>query len=154
MRNEFAKVSNPNDFVSCSGDLYHVLYTSHVNSDGTIDLVESGKDDIREYINSFREQTDISFILRQIALGNTSGLTDKQPMYGDFTQLPKSYAEALQLVYDAEERFMGLPVDVRNQFDNDFKQWFAQAGSDQWFEKMDSVILKPEVESEVKSDES
>lgn len=153
MRNEFAKVSNPNDFVSCSGDLFHVNYTSIVNADGTIELVESGKDNIRDYINSFREQTDISFILRQIELGNTDVLNDKQPMYGDFTQMPKSYAEALQLVMDAENRFMELPVDIRNRFDNDFKQWFAQAGSDPWFEKMDSIIIKPD-DSEVKTDES
>lgn len=136
MRNVNARITDLNDFVSCSGDKYHVIYSPIVNADGTITLKETGKDDIQEMINSYRDQTDMSFILAAMAAGDTSVLSQKEPMYGDFTKMPKTYAEALQMVIDAEDKFYDLPADIRNKFDNDYKQWFAQAGSADWLEKM------------------
>lgn len=144
MRNKNACVSDPNSFVTSSGDRYRHLFSPIVCSDGTITLVESGTEDIQEYINSFRDQTDMTYILQRMAAGDTSVLNQKEPMFGDFTNMPATYAEALQLVMDREAQFMMLPVDVRNKFDNDFRKWFAQSGSDGWYEKMDSVISKSE----------
>lgn len=144
MRNKNAMVSDPNDFFTCSGDRYRIIYEPIIRPDGTIELVESGKDDIQEMIDSFRDQTDMSYILGRMAAGDTSVLNQKQPMYGDFTSMPKTYAEALQLVIDREKQFMALPLDVRKQFDNDFKKWFSQSGSEEWYEKMSSVIQKKE----------
>lgn len=136
MRNKFAKVSDPNKFVTESGDRYHTIYEPIVNPDGTISLVESGKEDIQAKIDSYKDQTDISFIVKKLAQGDFSVLSQKEPMYGDFTTMPKTYAEALQLTIDAEKRFYELPLETRNKFDNDYKQWFAQAGSDSWIERM------------------
>lgn len=144
MRNKNACVSDPNSFVTSSGDRYHHIFSPIVCPDGTITLVESGKEDIQEYINSFRDQTDMSYILQRMAAGDTSVLNQKEPMFGDFTNMPTTYAEALQLVMDREAQFMKLPVDVRNKFDNDFRKWFAQSGSEDWFKKMDIVISKDE----------
>ena len=145
MRNKNAKVSDPNSFVSCSGEEFHIEYSPKVNVDGTISLVESGKTDINEYINSFRDSTDMSYILSRLAAGDTSVLNPKTPFYGDFTEVPKTYAEALQMVIDGEKHFMQLPLDVRNQFDNDYRQWFAQAGSEDWMTKMNPVLIKDDV---------
>lgn len=150
MRNPNACVSDPNKFVTNPGDKYHILYSPVVNSDGTINLIESGKDDIQEMIDSYREQTDMSYILQAMANGDTSVLSHKQPMYGDFTDMPKTYAQALQMVIDAETQFNKLPLDIRNKFDNDYKQWFAQAGSDEWFKKMDYKEESPDVSRDIK----
>ena len=59
MRNKNAKVSDPNKFETCPGDKYHIVYEPLVNPDGTISLVESGKEDIQAIIDSYREQTDM-----------------------------------------------------------------------------------------------
>lgn len=144
MRNKNACVSDPNIFFTDSGDRYHILYSPIVEPDGTVLLVESGKEDIQEMINSYRDQTDMTFILQRMAAGDTSVLNQKEPMYGDFTNMPRTYAEALQLVIDREAQFMKLPLDVRKQFDNDFRKWFAQSGSEDWYNKMSSVIPKQE----------
>lgn len=154
MRNKNAVVSDPNSFVTDPGSRYHIIYDPVVKPDGTIVLEESGKDDIQEFIDSFRDQTDMTFILKRMALGDLSVLTQKTPMYGDFTNMPKTYAEALQLVMDAEKQFMLLPLDVRNKFDNDYRKWFATSGSDVWMESMAPVLPQKETEEEVKSDES
>lgn len=144
MRNKNACVSDPNSFVSSSGDKYHIIYSPVISSDGSILLVESGKDDINQMIQSYRSQTDMSYILSRMAVGDTSVLNQNPAMYGDFTDMPKTYAEALQLVMDREAQFMKLPLDVRNKFDNDFRKWFSQSGSEEWLEKMDSVLFKEE----------
>lgn len=144
MRNKNACVSDPNSFVTSAGSRYRSIFSPIVSPDGTIQLVESGKEDIQQYIDSFRDQTDMTYILQRMATGDTSVLNQKEPMFGDFTNMPQTYAEALQLVIDREAQFMQLPLEVRNKFDNDFRKWFAQSGSEEWFQKMDSVISKPE----------
>lgn len=136
MRNKNAKVSNTDEFVTCSGSKVHITYSPKVLDNGIIKLIPSGKENIQDKINSFRDSCDISFILRRLQMGDTSVLTDKVPNYGDFTSVPKSYAEALQYVIDAEKKFYDLPLDTRNLFDNDYRQWFATAGSPDWLNKM------------------
>lgn len=148
MRNNNAKVSDPNEFVTCNGSDVHITYSPKVLDNGVIKLVPSGKENIQEKINSFRDQCDISYILKRLQLGDTSVLNNKVPNYGDFTSAPKSYAEALQCVIDAEKKFYDLPLDTRNLFDNDYRQWFATAGSPDWLDKMG---VKPAVD--VKPDE-
>lgn len=154
MRNKFAKVSDPNKFETCSGDRYHITYEPVVNPDGTISLVENGKEDIQAKIDSYREKTDIAYIIKRLEMGDTSVLNQNNPMYGDFTDMPKSYAEVLQLVIDAENSFYKLPLDTRNKFDNDYKQWLAQAGSLEWSERMGFIKEEEQKIDEVKTDES
>lgn len=140
MRNKNAKVSNPNDFVTCPGDEIQILYSPVIAPDGSMDLVPSGKENVQDYINSFRDSCDMDWILSRLQLGDTSVLGMKFPLYGDFSAMPKTYAEVLQLVIDGQKDFEALPVDVRKEFDNDFSKWFATAGSGEWMSKMSSVL--------------
>lgn len=142
MRNKFASVSEPNSFISDSGTSVKVLYSPIILEDGSFIIEESGEEDWQEYIDSFRDQTDMSYILARMAAGDESVLNQRTPMFGDFTVMPKTYAEALQLVIDREAQFMCLPLEVRNSFDNDFRKWFASSGSPEWLQKMDSVLVK------------
>lgn len=144
--------------MTSSGDEYHIVYSSVINDDGTIDLVPSAKDSIQEYINSFAAQTDMHYILAQLKNGNTSVINRAPMMYGDFTDAPKSYAQALQMVIDGRATFDALPLSVRNKFDNSFEKWFATAGSADWLSAMSpdfdsgSAESDSPVESEVISD--
>lgn len=153
MRNKNAKVSNPNDFVTSCGEKVKILYSPKVLPDGTIDLVESGKIDINEMINSQRESTDIAYILQKMKeTGDISALTQAQGVYGDFTEFPTTYAEILQLRIDSENSFYQLDPEVRAKFDNDFNKYFASAGTEEWFSKLGVVsqaekpVEEPKVE--------
>lgn len=158
MRNINAAVSDPNSFTSHSGDVFHVRYSPRVLQSGELKLVESGKDDIKAMINSFRDSTDMSFILQRLAVGDSSVLSQRPGMFGDFTQMPTTYAEALQLVIDGRREFDALPLSVKNSFNNDFRQFLASAGTPEWNEKLSSllpdsddvVVDKPSVEADVK----
>lgn len=147
MRNPNAVVSDPNSFTSNSGESFHVRYSPRVLENGQLKLVESGKDDIKAMINSFRDSTDMSFILQRLAVGDTSVLNHRPGMFGDFTQMPTTYAEALQLVIDGRREFNALPLDVKNAFNNDFRQFLATAGTPEWHEKLSSLRIDDPVQS-------
>lgn len=149
MRNPNARVSDPHDFITDAGSNIHKLYNPRVYKDGRIELEENGEEDIQEMIDSYRDSTDMSFILHQLAIGNTSVLNQKSPMYGDFTQVPKTLAEAQQMLIDGEAAFMQLPLDTRQRFDNDFHKWLFESGSAEWLQKMSPVTDSDHGESPV-----
>lgn len=145
MRNEFAFVSDPNAFVSDPGSDTKTVYTTKVQEDGTILLIPAGKENVKEKINSFVDQTDIAYIIRQLQLGDTSVINPSKAMYGDFTQSPANLREAMQTMIDGERAFYELPLDTRQKFDNDFRKWLVSAGSADWFTKMGQTPPTPEV---------
>ncbi len=140
--------------MTSSGDEYHIVYSSVIKDDGTIDLVPSARDRIQDYINSFVPQTDMHYILAQLKNGNTTVINRRPMMYGDFTDAPKSYAQALQMVIDGRATFDALPLSVRNKFDNSFEKWFATAGSPDWLIAMsnDSPVADPVPDSTSQSE--
>lgn len=144
LRNKYAKVSDPNVFHTPVGSDTRIVYSSKVTPNGNVILTPTGKTNIQEEIDSFRESTDMAFILHQLSVGNTSVLTNKQMMFGDFTETPADLAEALQVMIDGEAAFNKLPLDVRQKFDNNFRQWLFTTGSDEWLKKMDKLVKKEE----------
>lgn len=135
-------------FYSDPGSPIHVLYAPKVAPDGSVELVESGVENTDEYIQSFKESTDLATILARVGAGETELLHQRTGSYGDFTKLPQTYAEALQLQIDSNNLFRSLPVDVRQKFDNDPNKFFASSGTEEWYKKIESV-LPDEVKSMV-----
>lgn len=150
MRNKLAKIPDPNKYFTCSGEEFEIQYEPLVERDGTITLAENGKINIKEYINSFRDSTDMAFIMKQIALGDTSVLSANVPMYGDFRNVPRDPAEVLQYRINAERYFYSLPADIRNKFDNSVTVFLreGQLESEYFFKSLG--VLRENTESEVK----
>lgn len=150
MRNKNAKISDPNSFVSCPGTKFHTIYKPVVQKDGTILLKESDQIDIEAYINSFKESTDMAYILQQIKLGNFDILNQRTANYGDFTDVPQSMAEFQQRLIDGKNAFYSLSPEVRNAYDNDLWKFMNDAGSKKWLDVMKDYLPQPEkIESEV-----
>ena len=124
---------------TCPGDRYATIYRGVYNENGHMELVEDGKEDIKEKINSYRDGTDMSYILKQLSLGNTEVVNANPGMYGDFTKIPNTMQGMYQMMLDAERTFLELPVDIRNNFNHDFKEWLANAGSEDWSKKMNFI---------------
>lgn len=150
------KIYEDSEFVSNPGNRIHIIYSPKVAKDGTIDLVESGKEDLVEIIGSFAESTDINIILNRVKQGDMSALQQRVGSYGDFTKVPETFAEVLQLQIDSNNLFNKLPQDVKDKFNNDPSQFFAQSGTEEWQKKLGDVL--PEQyrykDSEVKVEES
>lgn len=112
-------------FVTNPGTPLHKVMHGEVQDDGTIKLVVDRIEDTDEIINAQAPATRIENIMARIQAGDINLLNQKQGFYGDVTNLPKTYAEMLDLMHKGEEFFNKLPVDVKEQYNNDFGQFFA-----------------------------
>jgi hypothetical protein len=60
--------------ISNAGSRIKQLYEARVDNQGHIDLVESGTEDLYDYIQSFKESCDINTIVKRFAAGDTDVL--------------------------------------------------------------------------------
>lgn len=121
------------------------LYSGSYNERGQVELKEDGTEDLYAFIQSFAESTDIHAILRRFNNGEVDVLEKVQGFYGDVTEMPRTYAEALQRIADSEKVFMSLPVDVRAKFGHSFSEFLA-ASQDADF--LDRLGVKLDVQPE------
>lgn len=131
-------------FVSDPGDRYRPVYTAEIADDGTIDLIQTGVEDLQEIYNSQRDSCDVSLIAERYLAGDESALQRGNPVFLDLLGVPKTLMEAYQLQYRAEQAFNGLPVEIRERFNQSFSQFLAGAGTPEWFDALkiskDSVV--------------
>ena len=124
-------------FITNPGDPLHPVRHGIIKDDGTIELVTDRLEDTDEIIDSYRESADINNILARISNGEVGLLNQKEGFYGDFTEFPKTYAEMLDLMHRGEEFFNKLPAEVKEKYNNDFNQFFAN------FDQAMSELSKP-----------
>lgn len=134
------------------GNPFVTEYTGRYNERGSLEIVETGKYDIRQYIQSFADDVDLKLLLERFARGDIDALSRKQGQYFDATLAPGSYAEALNQLRDGERAFFQLPDSVRSKFNNNYVEWLNGIGSDAWTEKM-TLHVEQKFFGEVKSDE-
>lgn len=127
------------NFVTDAGSPIKQLYTGSVGTDGIISLKKAGQKNIQDEINSFERSTDLYNIISRLTPEELQLQAQMQQEFFDATGLPKTYAEALQLIIDGQNQFERLPVEVKQKFNNDFNQWFATAGTEDWFKKIGFV---------------
>lgn len=125
MRNKFSGVSDPHSFLSCSGERIHILYDSRFDGSRVV-LEESGSFDLQDRINSFAPYTDISYMLNRLKVGDSSVLSNRTPLYGDFSGMPDNPADAINLYHGAERAFAQLSAEEKLIYNNDFRVWLAQ----------------------------
>lgn len=108
------------------GSTEHKLYSSKFNDDGILELIECGSEHIPSMIQSHAESVDINVILQRYAEGDEAALRRRQMLFGDFTLVPKTYADVLNLAIRGEEYFLSLPLDIREKYDHDFGKYLAE----------------------------
>lgn len=101
------------------------LYAPVYDDRGVLHLREAGKHDLYGEIQSHRDSVDIHVLLTRYRNGDESALSRIQGAYGDFTQMPTTFAEALNTFLAARSYFDGLPVDVRSKFGHDFNRFIS-----------------------------
>lgn len=120
--------------------------------DGQIDLVQTGVEDLQQYIDSFKDSCDISLMVQRYIAGDETALRNGNPVFMDLLGAPKNLAEAYQLNFRAEAAFNNLPVDVREKFGNNFYKFLAGAGSKEWFDSLKIDPVLGPIEKEVSGD--
>lgn len=135
------------------------LYSGSYNERGQVELKEDGTENIYDFIQSFADSTDIHVILRRYQNGEVDVLEKVQGFYGDITEMPHTYAEALQRISDSEKVFMSLPVEVRAKFGHSFSEFLSASQDADFLDRLgvqmdtsvssEPVVEKPVVEKEV-----
>lgn len=128
-------------FATCPGDRFYVEKHGEVQPNGIIKLIPDREIDLQEKYNAEYPATTIDNIL-----ANSSPLDNfaDDGLHGiDATQLPKTFAEFLQLQIDRKREFDRLPVEVKQKFNNDLTQYMATAGSEEWFDKLGIDLSVP-----------
>lgn len=70
-------------------------------------------------MQEFKDECNVNNILNNyVSTGVLNHVSSLQPQFGDFTNVPSDYGEALALIQESKEAFMTLPSDVRERFDN------------------------------------
>jgi hypothetical protein len=90
---------------------------------GTLTAV--GSIDTQEIIEAFGPLTDINFMLHRLSMGDSSVLSSRSPMYGDFSGLPSNPIDAINLVENARSSFLSLSVEDRQKYNNDYRVWLS-----------------------------
>lgn len=119
------------------------MYSPKYNDTGVLYLEPSGQHDLYGEIQSHRDSVDIHVLLARYRNGDESALERIQGAYGDFTSMPKTFAEALNTMIAAEQYFKSLPVDVRAKFGHDFNQFIATMDTPSWYSDVGLVPPGP-----------
>ena len=132
-------------------------YQLSLAPDGKEVLVAVGEHDIYPEIQSHAKSVDINEIILRHQRGDIDVLAQRAGMYGDFTNLPTSYAELYQSVLDAQAYFDSLPLDIRQKFDHSFSKFFTSIGTPEFnavFSQsvVDDAVDVDDVKSEVSVD--
>lgn len=137
---------SPRKVVQNPGSPIKTLYGPVFDKDGVMSLQETGKHNLYAEIQSHADSVDIHVLLQQYAQDGDEGIFSRlQGAYGDFTQMPKTFAEALNVMLAAEQYFNGLPVETRAQFGHSFQQFIASMDAPDWTSRMG---ISPDVPSE------
>lgn len=106
------------------GNRVHNLRQGRFDDSGIFVLDIAGSEDIYDMIQSHAASVDIHVILDRFRRGDIDALGDPaRSVFADIADMPRSYAQLLNLVADGERAFMSLPVDERAKFDHSFAQW-------------------------------
>lgn len=146
--NDFKTLYSDHSRFFCDpGDPIVPTYSLVYDDDGTPGLKETGKTNLYESIQSYRDSTDIHVLLDRYRNGEVDVLSRVQGIYADFTEAPKTFADMLNLVNAGKEYFDSLPVAVKQQYNNNFAEFMSDFGSESFYKKIgletDSVKSTP-----------
>ena len=88
-------------FLSNPGERFRPVYTPEIKSDGQIELVQTGVEDLQQYIDSFKDSFDVSLMVQRFLAGDETALRNGNPVFMDLVGAPKSLAEAYALNFRA-----------------------------------------------------
>lgn len=147
------------DYVTESGSRLKKLYLSFIDDSGSLELRESGVENLYEYIQSFKDEVDLNNIIARFANGDVSALNKYKGFFADVSELPSTYAGFLDIQAKAGDIFAKLSPADREKFDFDVNKFIASFGTPEFLElfKADSPaeiepIVKEVIDNEQKSE--
>lgn len=124
------------------------MFVGKYAEDGKLELHASEVIDTYAQTQADKLSCDINYILARYASGDTTALAKAQGVFADVSEMPTNYAEVLNIVRFAENRFDALPVEVKAAFGNDVNQFIATMGTESWNKNL-GIMIKPAIKPDV-----
>lgn len=93
---------------------------------GVVDYKPTGEfRNVQDMIDAAYESVEIHSLMKRFQLGDTDVFNQRQGFYADVTDMPKNMAEMFARVNDCKEHFDSLPVDIKEEFNNSYTEYFS-----------------------------
>lgn len=122
-----------------AGEKIEIRHRAEMDINGRRKLVADVKVNIWDLIQSHAEECEIENIIRRALNGDPFALNKKMGNFMDVTEMPKTIAEAQQLVINLKEQFERLPAEVKQKFDNNAEIFVASYGTEEWLDKTGAI---------------
>lgn len=130
-----------------TGEKFTMEHEANIDLNGRRYLTKTKRVESYELIQSYAEECNIQNIIRRATNGDPSLLQQVIGTYQDITEVPKTVAEAQQLIINLKEAFSKLPKETRAKFEFNDEIYVAQFGSEQWADKMGLAEVIKEAEA-------
>ena len=107
------------------GNRYEEEYQLYYDENGSEALKVVGQKDNVAEINSHAAEVDIDLIFEQFTNGDYSALEKRKGFYGDVTNMPENFAEAMNINLRGKQLFDDLPREAREVYGNNYLEFIA-----------------------------
>lgn len=129
------KTAERKRYYAPAGTKFRNIYQEEI-VDKRKSLIQVGKTNVYEKIQSELEGTLITTILHRAAMGDLNALQQREATYIDATTLPKNLMESQNIVLRAKQEFEKMPTEVKELFHNSAEEYVSEMGSKEFLEKM------------------
>lgn len=117
-------------------------------------LEPAGTHSLYEEIQSHADSVDINILLMRFKNGDINALNRVQGIYGDFSNMPETYIDAVNQIEQGRLDFAQLPPAVKEAFNNSFEEFVAAMTMPDFMDRVHAAIggNDEKKDDEVKSD--
>lgn len=134
-------VTNPNaratkSIATVAGTAYVTTYKPVIDKDGRHQIVEDNKKNAYEEIQSFRAGTDLHAMIKRYKQGDVNALNNVTGIFGDFSNAPKTLADYFEMQSNAQNTFLKLPTELREEFNNNPLEFLTLYGTTEFTKRV------------------
>lgn len=129
-RNQFTADSHV--FISNPGSKIVADYGLVTAEDGTTSVGVIGEKNLDAIIQSNKDTGNVALLVAKYNAGDEEALNRVRGVYGDFRNMPTTYAEMVSRLNECRTVFEALPVDIKEQFDNNPDVFWSEYGTERF----------------------
>lgn len=129
-RNQFTNDSNV--FVCNPGSKIVAEYGLVTAEDGSTSVGVVGEKNLDAIIQSNKDTGNVALLVAKYNAGDEEALNRVRGVYGDFRNMPTTYAEMVSRLNECRSLFEALPVDIKEQFDNNPDVFWSEYGTERF----------------------
>lgn len=105
------------------GNPEKVKYVAQILPNGMYELVEAGKENLYEFIQSFADSCDINKLIARFRNGEVDIFDQAKGFYGDVSNMPQDMHSIFNLIEKGKYVFDRQPIEVKEKYGNSFENW-------------------------------